>query len=138
MLLSEILCTFSSVTTRKLRSYGTSRYAKKFVRVRSENVCPSSKLTSSQLSLKARNSQHTYAKDRVMQTAFTCSSIALQPIRIKEIHLVAELTICFSLCCFLHLSSPFSSSSSFFSVTGVGARIDPSLSHPTIRLEVLF
>jgi len=107
---SEVLCTFSSATTRKLRSCETSRYTKKFARVSSEKVCPSSKLSSSQLSLKARNSQNTYAKDRVMQTAFTCSSIALQPIHIKEINLVAELTICFSLCrffifllCFRHL-----------------------------------
>jgi len=53
---------------------------------------PTTKLISSHLILKQRNSQHAYAKVCFVQTAFTYSPIALQPISVK-INIIAELTV---------------------------------------------
>lgn len=58
-----------------------------------KKVLPSSNLISSHGSLKSRNSQHAHAKVGVTQTAFTYSSVALQPIRVKETSVTRELRI---------------------------------------------
>jgi len=42
------------------------------------------------MSLKQRNSQHARGTFRFIQTAFICSSTALQPARLTERHVIAE------------------------------------------------
>ena len=48
--------------------------------------------TPSRCSLKSRYSQHAHVKVRLIQTAFTYTSIALQPIRVNETRRIPELT----------------------------------------------
>ena len=43
--------------------------------------------------MKLCNSQHAYAKVRVIQIAFTSSSIVLQPIHVNKTRVTAELTV---------------------------------------------
>ena len=42
---------------------------------------------------KSRKSQHACAELRLTQTAFPYSSVVLQPIRVKETGVIAELTV---------------------------------------------
>jgi len=49
--------------------------------------------TSSHLSLKSRNNQHAYAEVRVAQTAFTSSSVVLQPARVNQTRVAAKQTV---------------------------------------------
>ena len=65
------------------------------IKIRSDQKIsgPSFILITSHWSQESRNSQHAYAKLSVPQTAFTYSSISLQPIRLTAMRVIVGMTV---------------------------------------------
>lgn len=90
------LCTVSSALRRKLSSSETSRYRRtcnKIAPCQKTFGPPSQPKLFSRRALMSRNKQHACAKVCVIKRAFSCLSTTSQPIRVKETHIIAELTV---------------------------------------------
>jgi hypothetical protein len=84
----------SSVTTRELLSFQTTRYGKSVIKSQiRKKFGPSSKLVSAHRSQKLRKGKQAYGNIRDTQTAFTYSSVTLRPIRFNVTRPVVKLTL---------------------------------------------